>query len=105
MRLRYGFPMALPNKNLQTQRKTWLKYHARKTEGILSLLLACYDMPYRVTDSNGNEFKEYAIHNGGKCPLKGWHLSDKDVATLKEQPEGGTHVFQELPKTLFFGYF
>ena len=58
-------------------------------------------MPYRVTDSNGNEFKEYGIHNGGKCLLKGWHLSDKDVATLKEQPEGGTHVLQELPETLF----
>ena len=75
-------------------------YHARKTEGILSLLLACYDMPYRVTNSNGNEFKEYGIHNGAKCRLKDWHFSETDEKNAKVHKEG-TLVLQELPKKLF----
>ena len=36
---------------LQTMEKRWLNYHARKTEGILSLLLCCYDMPFVVKHS------------------------------------------------------
>ena len=36
-------------------KKKWLAYHARKTEGVLSLLLCCYDMPLRVTHSGGPE--------------------------------------------------
>jgi len=38
---------------LDTRKKSWLSYHARKTEGVLSLLLCCYDMPFVVKHSGG----------------------------------------------------
>ena len=85
---------------LLEQKKKWSTYHARKTEGILSLLLACLDMPYRVTDSNGYEFKEYGIHNGAKGILKGWHLSEKDLERADRKEEGNL-VLLELPRVLF----
>ena len=31
------------SQELDARKKTWLSYHARKTEGVLSLLLCCYD--------------------------------------------------------------
>ena len=68
------FASGFSEAELVEQKKKWLSYHARKTEGILSLLLACVGMPYRVTDSNGAEFKEYGVHNGAKCVLKAWQL-------------------------------
>ena len=57
-------------------------------------------MPYRVTDSNGHEFKEYGIHNGAKCILKAWHLSDRDMASASREGETNL-VLQDLPKVLF----
>ena len=85
---------------LQEQKKRWLAYHAKKNEGILSLLMACYNMPYRVTDSHGKNFAEFGIHNGAQCILKGWQLSDADLSrtqTLKHEHM----VLQELPKVLY----
>ena len=48
-----GYASDYTKEDLLAQKKKWLMYHSRRTDGILSLLLACYDMPYRVTHSNG----------------------------------------------------
>ena len=48
------------HEELLEQKKKWLGYNARKTQGILSALLACFDMPYRVTSSHGKDFKKMA---------------------------------------------
>lgn len=81
-------------------KKKWLGYHARKTQGILSLLLACYDMPYIVKSSHGSEFKKYGIHNGARCKLKAWHLSEQDYEALENCTDDAI-ILKELPKTLF----
>ena len=85
---------------LQELKRRWLTYHARKTQGILSLLLACYNMPYRVTNSHGKEFKEYGIHNGAKCILKAWKLDEEDVK-LVEKNHADCTILTRMPKTLF----
>ena len=61
-------------------REKWMTptYHARRTEGILSLLPLCHDMPLRVTLGNGDRFKEFGIHNGARCRLKNWTLHEED---------------------------
>lgn len=87
-------------KDLQELKKKWLSYHARKTQGILSLLLACFNMPYRVTNSHGKEFKEYGIHNGAKCVLKAWKLDEKDAKKLQHKTEASA-ILTQLPKILF----
>lgn len=65
---------------LEELKKRWLspKYHARRTEGILSLLPLCRGMPLRVTLGNGDRFKEFGIHNGARCRLKSWTLHGDD---------------------------
>ena len=45
------------------------------------------DMPYKVTHSHGVEFKEYGIHTGAQCVLKGWLLDDRDVERLKDNTD------------------
>jgi len=59
----------LSKEDLEAMKRRWLSYHARKTEGILSLCPAFYDMPIRVLRGNGANFKEFGIHNGttGAC--------------------------------------
>ena len=66
----------------------------------MSLLLACVGMPYRVTHSHGTQFKEHGIHKGAQCILKGWELTDKDLARVQASTDGNV-VLSELPKTLF----
>ena len=85
---------------LREQKRKWLAYHSKKTGNILSLLLACVDMPYRVTHSHGTQFKEYGIHNGAKCILKGWELTERDLARV-QCAEDSNIVLLDLPKILF----
>ena len=85
---------------LLQQKKKWLSYHARKTEGILSLLLCCYDMPFRVTNSNGHEFKKYGIFNGASCRLKAWELSEEDQDALKHADQNQI-IFIKQPVVSF----
>ena len=66
----------------------------------MSLLLAYVDMPYRVTDSSGAEFKEYGVHNGAKCVLKAWRLAESDMGRVANSAESNV-VLQELPRVLF----
>ena len=82
------------------KRKNWLTYHARKTEGILSLLLCCKGMPFRVTDNNGHEFKEYGIYKAATCILKSWEFDPKDEERAATNTEK-FFVLQHLPKVLF----
>ena len=71
--------------DLAEMKERWLgpAYHARRTEGILSLLPVVYDMPMRVTLGNGRNFKDYGVHNGSRCRLKAWTLHAEDEITLK----------------------
>ena len=87
--------------DLQNMKKRWLNYHARKTEGILSLLLCCYDMPFVVKHSGGPEYKQYGVHNGSRCRLKAWELDEKDEAVIQESSKEEFIVLQALPKVLF----
>ena len=50
--------------------------------------------------SHGWQFREYGIHNGAKCVLKAWHLSDKDLERADTMKDG-TLVLQDLPLVLF----
>ena len=94
------FASGFSKSELQNLKMKWLKYHARKTEGVLSLLPCCLDMPYRVTHSHGREFKEYGVHNGTECVLKSWQLHEADMESLKDNTEGEV-VLQYLPTTLY----
>ena len=82
-------------------KKRWLNYHAKKTEGILSLLLCCYDMPFVVKHSGGPEYKKYGVHNGCRCRLKAWELHKKDEALIQESSSEEFIVLQAMPKVLF----
>ena len=80
--------------------KSWLTYRSKKTEGILSLLLCCYDMPFRVTHRGGPEYKKYSVHHGVKCKLKAWDLSDMDRDMLQGNDKQ-IILLQEIPQVLF----
>ena len=82
---------------LKTKR---LQFHSRKTEGILSLLPSCYNMPFKVTHSHGHQFKEYGIHNGAYCILKSWILDETDERLLGEN-QNSEVVLQCLPKKFY----
>ena len=84
---------------LEAQKKKWLSYHGRKTEGVLSLLLCCFDMPFKVTHSGGPEYKKYGIHNGARCRLKAWELEAEDTEALRESCEQEI-VLTAMPKIL-----
>ena len=68
---------------LLSQKRRWLSYRSRKTGSKLSLLFACVDVPRRVAQGRGSQFKEYGVHAGARCILKGRGLTDRDLARLK----------------------
>ena len=86
---------------LEEMKKRWLAYHARKTEGILSLLLCCYDMPLIVKHSGGPDYKKYGVHNGSRCRLKAWELDDKDAECMQAESDEGMLVLKAMPKILY----
>ena len=79
-------------------KKKWLGYHARKTDGILSLLLACFNMPYKITRSKGQDFKKYGIHNGSRCRLKAWEFGESDLEMCRSKL-AEADILKEMPKT------
>ena len=93
------FTDSMSKSELEEMKQHWLQYHAKKTEGILSLCPGCYDMPIRITHGNGYRFKEYGIHNGSTGVLKAWELDETDVALLKTATVEQV-VLQALPKRL-----
>ena len=68
------------------QKRKWNSpnYHARKTEGIPSLMPAVYGMTWRLTGGQGAHFKECGIHNGTKGRVRGWTLHEEDEKHLEE---------------------
>ena len=87
---------------LEEVKRKWLSpsYHARKTEGILSLLPCAYDMPLRVTSGQSKDSKEYGIHNGSRCRIRGWTLHEADAARLKDNGADQV-ILKHLPSTLW----
>ena len=57
-------------------------------------------MPFRVTNSNGHEFKKYGILNGAKCRLKAWELSEEDQDALKHADQAEI-ILKKQPLVLF----
>ena len=87
---------------LQLLKEKWLKptYHARKTDGILSLMPCVYDMPCKITSGKGNHCKEYGLHNGSRCRLKAIAFSAEDIARVDDNNESEI-VLQKLPEALW----
>ena len=85
---------------LEELQKKWLHYHAKKTDGVLSILPCCKNMPFKVTHSHGYEFKAYGIHNGSECVLKAWTLEDGDQKNLSDKTENEV-ILQGLPVKLY----
>ena len=71
-------------------------YHARKTDGIPSLMPLIFDMPWRLTGGQGEHFKECGIHNGTRGRVRAWSLHKDDEKKLEEcdDPE---IVLEHLP--------
>ena len=92
----------LSHRELAKKKKAWLhpRFHAKKTEGIMSLLPFANDMPLRITDNNGRDYKQYNICKGTLCRAKALHLHDVDVERL-ETSDDAEIVLTYLPTVLF----
>ena len=88
---------------LQELKKKWLlpTYHARKTQGVLSVLPCALDMPYRLMSSANKKLKEHGIVKGALIRLKAWELHEEDAAMMKTSTEDEI-VLRHMPTTLFF---
>jgi len=93
------FAGSMSKSELEEMKQTWLQYHAKKTEGILSLCPCCYDMPMRVTNGSGYMSKNYGIHNGAQGVLKAWQFADSDVEAANTAASQQV-VLHALPKRL-----
>ena len=93
------FADSMSKPELEAMKHKWLQYHAKKTEGVLSICPCCYDMPVRITHGNGFLFKEYGVHNGSCGTVKGWQFADADVEEWKTTPDRQI-VLKALPKRL-----
>jgi len=71
---------------LMAEKKKWNSpsYHARKTEGIPSLMPLIYGMPWRLTGGQGAHFKESGIHNGTRGRVRAWTLHEEDEKRVKD---------------------
>ena len=88
---------------LKELKAKWLRpsFHARKTDGILSLLPCTYDIPLRVTNVGRNSTcKKHGVHNGSLCRLRQWALHEVDEARVRENTDTEI-VLQYLPKVLY----
>ena len=94
-----SFAESMSKGELQQMKQNWLRYHARKTEGILSSCPCCYDMPLRITHGNGYLYKDCGVHNGATCILKGWQLHEKDLENTDSHGSKEI-ILQALPKKL-----
>ena len=85
---------------LQQLKRTWLGFHGRKTEGVLSLFPCTYDLPSRITNGRGKDCREFKIHNGAKCRIKAWQLHPEDAEKLRNCNDEEV-VLKHLPLVLF----
>ena len=86
-------------KELEDMKKKWLQYHAKKTEGILSMCPCCYDMPVRITHGNGSHCKDYGISNGSTGILKAWQFAKEDMEAIRDDSSPQV-VLKALPHKL-----
>ena len=88
--------------DLAKLKRKWLTptYHAKKTEGILSLFPFVYDEPLRVTSGQSPEAKEYGVHNGSRCKARALCLHTVDEARLASS-ECDELVLKHLPTVLW----
>ena len=88
---------------LQDLKKKWLlpTYHARKTQGIPSLLPCAQNMPYRLMSSANRQLKDHGITKGALIRLKAWDLHEEDLEVMKTCVDDET-VLKHMPTTLFF---
>ena len=72
------------SEELEKLKRKWLNptYHAKKTEGIPSLMPGVYGMPVRLTTGKAKFASEYGLHNGARGGLRGWELHPDDLASL-----------------------
>ena len=83
---------------LMELKKKWNhpNYHARKTEGIPSLLPLVYDMTWRLRGGQGAHFKDCGIHTGSAGRVRAWTLHAEDEKLLKESSDH-EFVLKHLP--------
>ena len=93
------FASTLGKEDLENMKQKWLQYHARKTEGILSLCPCCHGMPMCITSGNSALYREYGVRNGATCVLQAWELDPLDKDTL-ERSQDAQVVLRALPRKL-----
>ena len=93
------FAGTLGTEELERLKTKWLQYHARKTEGVLSLCPCCHGMPMRITNGNSALCREFGIHNGTTCTVEGWELDPVDQDTVGTS-EDAQVVLRALPRRL-----
>ena len=84
------------------QKEKWKSptYHARKTEGISSLMPAAYGMMWRLTGGQGAHFKECGIHNGTKNRVRAWTLHAEDEKQVGDSCDREV-VLKHLPSVVW----
>ena len=55
------FAGTLGTEELEKVKRKWLQYHARKTEGVLSLCPCCHGMPLRITNGSSALCREFGV--------------------------------------------
>jgi hypothetical protein len=75
-------------------------YHARKTEGILSLMPLIYGMPWRLTGGQGAHFKESGIHNSTRGCVRAWTLHEDDEKQLAACRDSEL-ILKHLPRVVW----
>ncbi len=93
------FVAGYTHEEMRRKQQNWLFYHARSTQGILSLCPLAYDLPFRITRGNGKDMKEHGINNGARGRLRDWTLHDDDVVRLQNCTDGEV-TLTELPLVL-----
>ena len=66
----------------------------------MSWFTLVYDLPVHVTDNGNKEWKEWKIHNGTLCKIKGWQLHLEDEERLRSSDEVEV-VLRHLPMCVF----
>ena len=89
------------NAELRAMKRQWMHYHARRSEGILSLMPCTYDLAMRVANvGNRAKFKKHGIHKGSLCRIRAWTLHEEDEALLETSKESEI-CLKHLPLCLF----
>ena len=87
---------------LQKLKMKWLEptYHAKKTEGVASLLPVVYDMPLKITSGQAAHCREQGIYNGSRCRFRALDLHPEDRIRLTTTT-AREFVLHHLPTALW----